>query len=83
MYAPQGAFFSELFGANVRYSGASLGSQLAAAVAGGFSPLIATWLLPKYGPTAIALYIIGLSVITMIAIWSAVETMRTGLDDKS
>ena len=83
MYAPQGAFFSELFGANVRYSGASLGSQLAAAVAGGFSPLIATWLLPKYGPNAIALYIIGLSVITMIAIWSAVETMRTGLDDKS
>ncbi len=83
MYAPQGAFFSELFGANVRYSGASLGSQLAAAIAGGFSPLIATWLLPKYGPTAIALYIIGLSVITMIAIWSAVETMRTGLDDKS
>ena len=82
MYAPQGAFFSELFGANVRYSGASLGSQLAAAVAGGFSPLIATWLLPKYGPNAIALYIIGLSVITMIAIWSAVETMRTGLDDK-
>ena len=83
MYAPQGAFFSELFGANVRYSGASLGSQLAAAVAGGFSPLIATWLLPKYGPNAIALYIIGLSVITMVAIWSAVETMRTGLDDKA
>ncbi len=83
MYAPQGAFFAELFGANVRYSGASLGSQLAAAVAGGFSPLIATWLLPKYGPNAIAIYIIGLSVVTMVAIWSAVETMRTGLDDKS
>ena len=83
MYAPQGAFFAELFGANVRYSGASLGSQLAAAVAGGFSPLIATWLLPKYGPTAISLYIIGLSLITMVAIWSAVETMRAGFDEKS
>ena len=83
MYAPQGAFFAELFGANVRYSGASLGSQLAAAVAGGFSPLIATWLLPKYGPTAISLYIIGLSVITIVAIWSAVETMRSGLSEQS
>ena len=38
MYAPQGAFFSELFGTSVRYSGASLGAQLSAAVAGGFSP---------------------------------------------
>jgi MHS family shikimate/dehydroshikimate transporter-like MFS transporter len=47
MYAPQGAFFSELFGTSVRYSGASLGAQLSAAVAGGFSPLIATALLPK------------------------------------
>ena len=83
MYAPQGAFFAELFGANVRYSGASLGSQLAAAVAGGFSPLIATWLLPKYGPNAISLYIIGLSVITIIAIWSAAETMRSWLSEQS
>ncbi len=58
MYAPQGAFFSELFGTSVRYSGASLGAQLSAAVAGGFSPLIATALLPTYGPNAIALYII-------------------------
>jgi MFS transporter, MHS family, shikimate and dehydroshikimate transport protein len=76
MYAPQGAFFSELFGTNVRYSGASLGSQLSAAVAGGFSPLIATALLPKYGSTAIALYIIGMALITIVAVWSAVETMH-------
>jgi metabolite-proton symporter len=80
MYAPQGAFFSELFGTSVRYSGASLGSQLAAAVAGGFSPLIATALLPKYGPTAIALYIIFMSIITIIAVWSAVETMRHDIE---
>src|ERR1043166_3981574 len=79
MYAPQGAFFSELFGTSVRYSGASLGAQLSAAVAGGFSPLIATALLPKYGPTAIALYIIGMAIITIVAVWSAVETLKQGL----
>ena len=79
MYAPQGAFFSELFGTSVRYSGASLGAQLSAAVAGGFSPLIATALLPKYGPNAIALYIIGMALITIVAVWSAVETMKHGL----
>jgi len=83
MYAPQGAFFAELFGTNVRYSGASLGSQLAAAVAGGFSPLIATALLPKYGSTAIALYIIGMALITIVAIWSAVETNRHELEERT
>jgi len=80
MYAPQGAFFSELFGTSVRYSGASLGAQLSAAIAGGFSPLIATALLPTYGPTAIALYIIGMAAITIIAVISAAETMRRDIE---
>jgi MFS transporter, MHS family, shikimate and dehydroshikimate transport protein len=80
MYAPQGAFFSELFGTSVRYSGASLGAQLSAAVAGGFSPLIATALLPTYGPNAIALYIILMAIITIIAVWSAIETMRHDIE---
>ena len=83
MYAPQGAFFSELFGTSVRYSGASLGAQLSAAVAGGFSPLIATALLPKYGPNAIALYIVGMAIITIVSVWSAVETMKHGLSESS
>jgi MFS family permease len=80
MYAPQGAFFSELFGTNVRYSGASLGAQLSAAVAGGFSPLIATALLPTYGRSAIALYIVAMAVITIVAVISAAETMRRDLE---
>jgi MHS family shikimate/dehydroshikimate transporter-like MFS transporter len=83
MYAPQGAFFAELFGTSVRYSGASLGAQLSAAVAGGFSPLIATALLPKYGPNAIALYIIGMALITIVAVWSAAETMKHGLEERT
>ncbi len=82
MYAPQGAFFSELFGTSVRYSGASLGSQLGATVAGGLSPLIATALLPTYGPTAIALYIIGMALVTIVAVWSATETLRHELEEK-
>src|SRR5204863_8878536 len=82
MYAPQGACFSERFGTSVRSSGASLGAQLSAAVAGGFSPLIATALLPKYGSNAIALCIVGMAVITIISVWSAAETMKHGLQDK-
>ena len=52
MYAPQAAFLSELFGARVRYSGASLGSQLASVVAGAPAPLIATALMAKQGRDA-------------------------------
>ena len=50
MYAPQAAFLSELFGTRVRYSGASLGAQLASVLAGGLSPLIATALLRRLRP---------------------------------
>ncbi|MFE5914933.1 MFS transporter [Streptomyces wedmorensis] len=49
MYGPQAAFFSELFTARVRYSGASLGYQLGVMLGGAFTPIIATWLYAKYG----------------------------------
>jgi metabolite-proton symporter len=75
MYAPQGAFLSEMFGADVRYSGASLGSQLATVLAGGLAPFIATTLLRKYGHGGpVALYLIGMAVITVIAVFLAKET---------
>ena len=45
MYAPQAAFFSELFGTSVRYTGASVGYQLASIFAGALAPIIAVKLL--------------------------------------
>jgi metabolite-proton symporter len=81
MYAPQGAFFSELFGARVRYSGASLGAQLASVIAGGLSPLVATTLLREgYGRGAMALYIAGMALITTIAVAAATETLRHDIE---
>jgi MFS family permease len=76
MYGPQAAFFSELFGANVRYSGASLGYQLASVVAGGLAPTIATGLLIFFGKVSwpIALYVIVMCVITFVSVWLAGET---------
>jgi MFS transporter, MHS family, shikimate and dehydroshikimate transport protein len=76
MYGPQAAYFSELFGTRVRYSGASLGYQLASVLAGGLSPLIATALLARYGYTAVAWYLAGMALITIIAVVTAVETFR-------
>jgi len=81
MYGPQAAFFSELFGTRVRYSGASLGYQLASPLAGGLAPLIATALLGWSGgqPWPVALYLIGMAAITLISVWLAEETHRKGL----
>jgi MHS family shikimate/dehydroshikimate transporter-like MFS transporter len=73
MYGPQAAFLCELFGTRVRYSGASLGSQLASVIAGGLSPFIATALLP-YGRGALASYIIAMAVVTIVAVLVASET---------
>ena len=50
MYGPQASFLSELFGTKVRYSGVSLGYNLASVFAGALSPLIATWLMTTYKP---------------------------------
>ena len=75
MYGPQAAFFSELFGTRVRYSGASVGYQLASIAAGALAPLIATALLQAYGSSfPIAVYVVITCVITVVAIFFAKET---------
>ncbi|MFL4983417.1 MAG: MFS transporter [Xanthobacteraceae bacterium] len=68
MYGPQAALIAESFPGHLRYSGASLGYQLASVIAGGPAPLIATWLLGKYhSGYVIAVYILACSVVTLIA----------------
>jgi metabolite-proton symporter len=74
MYGPQAAYFSELFGAGVRYSGASLAYQLASVAAGGLAPFIATALLAGWGVPAVAAYMMLLSAITVAATYAAPET---------
>ena len=82
LYGPQAAFFSELFGTRTRYTGASLGYQLAAPFAGGLAPLIASALLGWSGGATwpIAIYLGILSLITIASVLLAAETNRASLD---
>ena len=67
-YGPQAAFIAESFTPRLRYSGASIGYQLASVFAGGPAPLIAAWLFATYHSwMAIAIYIAGCSVVTLLA----------------
>ena len=84
MYGPQASFFSELFGTRVRYSGASLGYQLSSVVAGGLSPLIAAALLKRTGQSwPIALFIIGLAIVTAVSVYWAAETAHNDITAES
>jgi MFS family permease len=82
MYAPQAAFFSELFGTSVRYTGASVGYQLASIFAGALAPIIAVELLgtvEEKNTTAVAIYVTIASVLTVIAVLCAKETKATSM----
>jgi MFS family permease len=68
MYGPQAALIAESFTGRLRYSGASLGYQLASIIAGGPAPLIAAWLFARYGSGyAIAAYILLCAVLSLIS----------------
>jgi metabolite-proton symporter len=78
-YGPQAALIAESFTPRLRYSGASLGYQLASIIAGGPAPLIATALFATYHTGyAISFYIAALAVISFIA--AAMMPDYTGKD---
>ena len=75
MFAPLGALFSEMFGTAVRYTGASMGYQLAALLGAGFTPLIASSLHAhdvSSGP--LVLLAAGCGLVTVAAVWRLTET---------
>lgn len=78
-YGPQAALIAEAFTPRLRYSGASLGYQLASVIAGGPAPLIAAWLLATYHSSlSIAIYIAACAVVSVIA--AALMPDYTGKD---
>lgn len=78
-YGPQAALIAESFTGRLRYSGSSLGYQLASVIAGGPAPLIATWLFGTFhSATAISIYIAICAVVTLAA--TAMMTDYTGKD---
>jgi len=83
MYSPQAAFFSELFGTSVRYSGASIGYQLASVLAGALAPIIAIALLGDVNDpnqAAVGIYVAIASALTIIAVLLSRETRGQSLE---
>ena len=80
MFGVLSTYLPELFGTRVRYTGASLGFQVAAALGGGLAPLLAASLTTSMGGTAgVSVLLIGLAGITLLATLMAHETRHTSL----
>jgi metabolite-proton symporter len=69
VYGPQAALIAECFTPRLRYSGASLGYQLASIVAGGPAPLIATLLLATFGSGyAVGVYLVLCGLVSAVVV---------------
>ncbi len=76
----EAAFFSELFGTDVRYSGASIGYQLGSVLGGALAPIIGVRLLQVYdSPVPVAIYIAAMAALTVVGMLVAPETKQSDL----
>ncbi len=80
MYGPQAAFVSELFSTRLRYSGASVGYQLAGVLGGALAPIIALWLLSRFHTwLAVSSYLAGALALNLTCMIAAPETRALAL----
>ncbi|WCE40891.1 MFS transporter [Brevibacterium sp. BDJS002] len=82
MFGPQAALFAEMFPADVRYFGASLGYQIASVFAGGLAPMIMVSLIEATGTSAsVSVYIIAMAIVTFVAVYSIKERFQANLHE--
>jgi metabolite-proton symporter len=84
MYGPQAAFIAELFSTKLRYSGASMGYQVAGVLGGGIAPLVSIALAASFGTAfAVSFYVLAMLVLTLVALAFAPETAKIDLNEPS
>ena len=81
MFGPQAAYFAELFGPRLRYSGFAFARELGSVLAGGPAPFVSALLVGMMAgaPWGVACYVILLSLITAAAVWWGPETSRSDI----
>ncbi|MGW2344083.1 MFS transporter [Streptomyces sp. NPDC001661] len=79
VYGPMGAYLPELFGAKVRYSGASFAYNLGGVLGGAVSPLIATRLQSALGSSSVGWYVSAMAVVSLLCVLALPETRERQL----
>ena len=82
MFGPQAAYFAELFGARLRYSGFAFARELGSILVGGPAPFVAGALLLWTGgaPWGVAVYMMVLALVTALAVYWGPETYRSDIN---
>ncbi|MCW2762168.1 MAG: major facilitator superfamily transporter [Marmoricola sp.] len=84
MYGPQASFIAEMFPTEVRYSGASMGYQLAGILGGALAPIISVALLDRYDTSlVVSFYVVAMLALTAVCVYLAPETSQVDLDADS
>ncbi|MGF6881083.1 MFS family permease [Nocardia sp. GAS34] len=81
VWGPLGAFLPELFGTEVRYSGAGIAYNLGGVPGGGAAPLIVAQLGQTRGATAVGLFMAAMAVISLVSILALPETRHRELSE--
>ena len=81
LYSVQASLIPELFGTRVRYTGASIGYQLATPVAGGLAPIVAAWLVKEFPGQSwpLASYILVVAGISLGCVLLVAETSQKNI----
>lgn len=80
MYGPQAAFIAEMFPTKVRYTGASMGYQLAGILGGALAPIISVALLDRFDTSlVVSVYAVAMLVVTVACVLAAPETSKIDL----
>ena len=82
MFGPQAAYFAEMFGPRLRFSGFAFARELGSIFAGGPSPFIAALLVGWMAgaPWGVAWYVILLAMITALSVWWGPETVHSDIE---
>jgi MFS family permease len=73
-YGPLGTVLSELFPAEVRYTGSSLTFNLAGIFGASLAPYVATWLASTYGLQYVGYYLTTAALLSLVGLFATVET---------
>jgi MFS family permease len=83
MYGPQAAFIAEMFSTRLRYSGASMGYQIAGIFGGALAPIVSIKLVQVTGSAfAVSVYVLAALLLTLVALWFAPETAHIDLHEQ-
>ena len=79
-FGPMSAVLPELFPTNVRYTGSGISYNVSSILGAALTPFVAVWLAKNHGVGSVGLYLAGLAVLTLIALWFSKETKHVKLD---